>query len=191
MHIQPISNVFSFIASGAGLSPLYCGNFWPIVPAPDDRWGWLWSNWWKEDWQGKPKYSEKTCLSATLSTTNPTWTDPGSNPGRRGGNPATNRLSYGAAPYQSKIHLSPTWTISKRFCSVQFSIHSFTSILATWLLHCSLSWQWNAACRRHGVPASLSYFSFLWWEILHDSPSSEIVKYGHEPCGTRNQERLG
>jgi hypothetical protein len=24
------------------------------------------------DWQGKPKYSEKTCPSATLSTTNPT-----------------------------------------------------------------------------------------------------------------------
>ncbi|PNF15619.1 hypothetical protein B7P43_G15976 [Cryptotermes secundus] len=28
---------FSFIASGVGLSPLYCGHFWPIVPAPDDR----------------------------------------------------------------------------------------------------------------------------------------------------------
>jgi hypothetical protein len=42
-----------FIASGVGLSPLYCGHFWPIVPAPDDRWGWLWSNWWNEDWKGK------------------------------------------------------------------------------------------------------------------------------------------
>jgi hypothetical protein len=31
-----------------GLSPLYRGHFWPIVPAPDDRWGWLWSNWWNE-----------------------------------------------------------------------------------------------------------------------------------------------
>jgi hypothetical protein len=44
---------------------------------------------------GKPKYSEKTCPSATLSTTNPTWPEPGSNPGRRGGKPANNRLSYG------------------------------------------------------------------------------------------------
>jgi hypothetical protein len=26
-----------FIASGVGLSPLYYGHFWPIVPAPDDR----------------------------------------------------------------------------------------------------------------------------------------------------------
>jgi hypothetical protein len=33
---QPRSNFF-FIASGAGLSPFYCGHFWPIVPAPDDR----------------------------------------------------------------------------------------------------------------------------------------------------------
>jgi hypothetical protein len=32
------------------------------------------------------------CLSQ-----NPTWPDPGLNPGRRGGKPAINRLSYGAA----------------------------------------------------------------------------------------------
>jgi hypothetical protein len=44
-----------------------------------------WRIWWNEDWQGKPKYSEKTRPSATLSTTNPTWLDPGSNPGRRSG----------------------------------------------------------------------------------------------------------
>jgi hypothetical protein len=53
----------------------YCGHYWPIVRAPGDRWWWLWSNWWNEDWQGKPKCSEKTCPSATLSTTNPTWPD--------------------------------------------------------------------------------------------------------------------
>jgi hypothetical protein len=28
---------------------------------------------------------------------NPTWPEPGLDPGRRGGKPATNRLSYGAA----------------------------------------------------------------------------------------------
>jgi hypothetical protein len=31
--------------------------------------------WWNKDWQGKPKYSEKTCPGATLSTTNPTRPD--------------------------------------------------------------------------------------------------------------------
>jgi hypothetical protein len=35
--------------------------------------------------------------SATLSTTNPTWIDPGSNPGLRGERSATNRLSHGTA----------------------------------------------------------------------------------------------
>jgi hypothetical protein len=62
-------------------------------PRMIDRWL-LWRNRWNANWQGKLKYSEKTCPSATLSSTNPTWPDPGSNTGRRGGEPATNRLSY-------------------------------------------------------------------------------------------------
>jgi hypothetical protein len=39
----------------------------------------------------------KPCHSDTLSSTNPTWTDPGSNPGFRGERPTTNRLSHGTA----------------------------------------------------------------------------------------------
>jgi hypothetical protein len=39
----------------------------------------------------------KISPSATLSTTNPTWTDPGSNLGLRGGRLATNRVSQGTA----------------------------------------------------------------------------------------------
>jgi hypothetical protein len=74
---------------------------WPIVTAPDERW-WMWSSLWNENLQGKLKYSENTCPNATLSTTNPTWPDPGSNPGRRGGKLATNRLSYGMALWESK-----------------------------------------------------------------------------------------
>jgi hypothetical protein len=38
-----------------------------------------------------------TFLSAVLSTSNPTWPDQGSNPGSRGGKPATNHLNYGTA----------------------------------------------------------------------------------------------
>jgi hypothetical protein len=52
---------------------------------------------WNEIDRGKLKYSEKKCPSATLSTTNPTWTDPGSNPGLRGERPETSRLSHGTA----------------------------------------------------------------------------------------------
>jgi hypothetical protein len=47
-----------------------------------------------KNWQQKPKYSEKTCPSAALSTTNTTCC-PDANPGRCDGKPASNRLSYG------------------------------------------------------------------------------------------------
>jgi hypothetical protein len=47
--------------------------------------------------RGKPKYSEKTTPSQTLSITNPTWPGWGSTPRRCGGKPATSRLSYGTA----------------------------------------------------------------------------------------------
>jgi hypothetical protein len=70
-----IKIIFFFLLVGWDFG--YCGRYWPIVPTPGDRWWWLWRNWWNEDRQGKPKkYSEKTCPSATLSTTNPTWLDP-------------------------------------------------------------------------------------------------------------------
>jgi hypothetical protein len=36
-------------------------------------WLWGWRIWWNDDWQGDPKYSEKTCPCVTLFTTNPTW----------------------------------------------------------------------------------------------------------------------
>jgi hypothetical protein len=94
-----------YFSHGVRLSPLgSAATVWPTVPAPDDRW-WLWSNRWNANWQGKPKYCEKTCPSATLSTTNPIWPDLGWYPGRRGGKPATNRLSYGTAPLLMLLHV--------------------------------------------------------------------------------------
>jgi hypothetical protein len=47
--------------------------------------------------RGKRSTRRKPTPTATLPTTNPTWSDPGLNPGRRGVKPATNRLSYGTA----------------------------------------------------------------------------------------------
>jgi hypothetical protein len=38
-------------------------------------------------WQGKAKYVEETCASASLSTTHPRLLDTDSNLGRRGGKP--------------------------------------------------------------------------------------------------------
>jgi hypothetical protein len=39
---------------------------WSIVPVPDDRWWWMWSSRWNENWQWKPNYSGKTCPSVTF-----------------------------------------------------------------------------------------------------------------------------
>jgi hypothetical protein len=90
----------------------------------------MWSNRWNENWQRKLKYSEKPSPIATLSTTNLTWTDVGSNPGRRGGKPATNRMSYGTAfpPIHFAVHChlqSLSLTLrkeKKRWSSLQYAV---------------------------------------------------------------------
>jgi hypothetical protein len=64
----------------------------PTVAAPDVGWRWMCSRW-SENWQGKRKYWEKTYHSATLPTTNLTWPDLVSNPGRCCAKQATNRLT--------------------------------------------------------------------------------------------------
>jgi hypothetical protein len=46
---------------------------------------------------GETEELRENLPSATLSTTNPTWKDPGANLGLRGERPATNRLSHGMA----------------------------------------------------------------------------------------------
>jgi hypothetical protein len=61
-------------------STRHVGHSLAYCTCPGRLWGWR--VWWNE-WQRKPKYSEKICTDATLSTTNPTWPDPGLNPGRR------------------------------------------------------------------------------------------------------------
>jgi hypothetical protein len=47
----------------------------------------------------------KTCAIATLSTTNPTWTDMGSNPGLRGERLPTDRLSHDMAEAEVQIYI--------------------------------------------------------------------------------------
>jgi hypothetical protein len=94
--IDQITMMYFFFLSwdGVRLSPLgMAATIWSIVPVPDDGW-WVWSSQWN-DWQGKSKYLEKTCLSSALSTTNLILPALGSNPGHCDGKSATNHLSYG------------------------------------------------------------------------------------------------
>jgi hypothetical protein len=101
------------------LSPLsIMATLWPIVPPLDDGWRWVFSNWWN-DWQVKPKYSEKTCPSAALPTTSPTWLDLGCCSGKS----ASNCISYGM-----------TWTSQGVF------IHMFCILLCMSLLCKFVHW---------------------------------------------------
>jgi hypothetical protein len=135
-----LSDMFSFLVSWGGMRlspPGTSATNWPIVPSTDDGWC-VWSSRWNENWQGKPKYSEKTCTGATLSTTNPTWPDLGSNPGRRGGKPATNRLNYGV-PSPVKWHTLPSSL--QRLC---FKFRSFGFLLLGTVIVVELKkYQWE------------------------------------------------
>lgn len=55
----------------------YAPHEWLVVRARDDRW--VWSARCNKNWQRKLKYPETICHIATLSTTNPRWTDLGLN----------------------------------------------------------------------------------------------------------------
>jgi hypothetical protein len=149
--------ISSFFWWGGTKSTRYCGHFWPIVQALDDRWGWLWSNWLNEDWQGKPKYSGKTCPSAILSTTNPRWPDPGSNLGRRGGKPATNRLSYGAAKFRG--YWNYLQNPNAGHASTIYIVHIHFTIIPSWNLslivrlisHITYTWLSKSTNRLHYI----------------------------------------
>jgi hypothetical protein len=165
----------------------YYGHYWPIVPAPDDRWGWLWRNLWNTDWQGKSKYSEKTCPSTTLSTTNPTWLDPGLKPGRRGGKPATNCFSYGAAfiyyleerfttvlnvvegglnvTWRSLIDLNMViWPSSwAELCYCWFKRISFSSLLTTLMFSRKPHYTWNYLSVEYRF--SIDFHVIIWYAV--------------------------
>jgi hypothetical protein len=93
--------LYSFIADSYWARPIFCVIYYWVGAEPNPLLllrpfiGLLYQPWMIDgddcgvvgamnDCKGKVKYSEKTHPSAALSTTNPTWLDLGSNPGRRG-----------------------------------------------------------------------------------------------------------
>jgi hypothetical protein len=63
--------------------------------------------WWNEI-DGKSEEQRKICPSATLSTINFTWNDPGTNPGLRSERLASNCLSYDMASAEGCFQYVPT-----------------------------------------------------------------------------------
>jgi hypothetical protein len=89
----------------------------------------MWSSRWNENWQGKRKYPEKNCPNATLSTTNPTQSELGTNTGRSDEKAATNRLSYGTAfevPYSNSSKPSSfNLNVTKLMVNLHKDLHAF------------------------------------------------------------------
>jgi hypothetical protein len=76
---------------------------------------WVWRATVELYWQGKNRRTRrKTCPSATLSTTNPTWIDTDANPGLLGERPATNDLSHGTARREYTLLTSGSWQNSNK-----------------------------------------------------------------------------
>jgi hypothetical protein len=107
--------------------------FWPLFgllyqPRMMDVrwwWWWVWSSWWNENWQGKMKYLEKSCPSATSSTKNPTWP----NLGCLSGNPVTNLLSYDMVlMYNKSDHQSKTCLSSLDHMAIHSNISEPISV---------------------------------------------------------------
>jgi hypothetical protein len=85
--------------------------------------------------RGNRSSRRKPVPSATSSTTSPTSLDLGSNPGLRGGKPATNRLSYGTAfsctllPIHVRIELPcSTYRVNLITVPINFQCNSFDRI---------------------------------------------------------------
>jgi hypothetical protein len=57
----------NFLGFSETQSTWHIAHYWPIVPAPDDGWWWVWSSQW-EGWQGKQTYSDEICAVPRCSS---------------------------------------------------------------------------------------------------------------------------
>jgi hypothetical protein len=97
-RMRTFRKILSFFREGGvGLVPKH-GCLLTLAYYAFPRWYEFGEQRWNDILTGENRRTRrKTCPSATLSTTNSTWIDPGANPGLRGERPATNDLSHRTA----------------------------------------------------------------------------------------------
>jgi hypothetical protein len=124
--------LIGIVGGGIQLGPLGTAATNGLLCSP----GWLWwrRNWWN-DWQGKPKYSEKTCPSAALSTTNTTCC-PDANPGRRSGKPASNRLSYCTALMAKLLSILKLYSVTFQNEDKMITYFDIKKTTVSWIYFC-------------------------------------------------------
>jgi hypothetical protein len=168
---------------------------WPIVPALDDRWWWLWSSCWNEWVDEELKYSENTRPSAALSTTDPTWLDPGSIPDSRCGKPVTSRLSYGTAQMFTKHHEVLNMQRITAFASPGMGINTYREIScfhggdyeecsllrcdAVFFVRTNVSEERIASIIRTKRLSKLGTFFSSWWWRRHALPKRRFLEETH------------
>jgi hypothetical protein len=87
--LTPLLQAFIYVSCG-GVRASLIGtsvSIWTIIPVSVDRWWWVWCGKWNENQQGNPS----THCHTVHHKSHMIWP---SNPGRGGGNPATNRVTY-------------------------------------------------------------------------------------------------
>jgi hypothetical protein len=153
------ASVTTFLAFLAGIISwsVYCtwtaASNGPHVHPPDYKWFWRAM---VELFTGQNRRTQRKAYpSATLSTTNRTWTDPGANPVFRGQRPVTNRLSHGKAERQSSYYF-------KTHIPIRLGPHHFTE---------TRNWIMSATRTRRKLN-----FSCMWVSVeLHNLFSSPNV----------------
>jgi hypothetical protein len=124
--------------------------------------------------------------SATLSTTNPTWPDLGSNPGRCGGKSANNRINCGMAltlPYYTilSILIFIEDITGANFETCHNLVTIMCKLLQTQKVCNSLTWLWWRVVLAAELLRSM-------WQVWNVAPVLDLGAHGSCNAGTCNKD---